>query len=252
MLEPETIHENYVSIYYYHFTWEAIIMPEPIIVANNIIKVFLDAYDSEFTALHDLNLQINEGERLGITGASGSGKTTLLSILGCLEKPTSGTLTIYGRDTGNMNDEALSQLRLREIGFIFQEHNLIPALTIRENIELPLTLMKKPKKEREARIGELLKIVDLENLVDRYPSQLSRGQRQRIAAVRALANEPKIIIGDEPTSDLDKQNAGILLDFLKKINQQTGTTLILAATDREAFQGITSRELRLEDGEIRK
>ena len=149
-----------------------------------------------------------------------------------------------------MNDSQLSQLRLREIGFIFQEHNLIPALTVNENIELPLTLLKRPKKERMNRVRELLKIVELENLGDRYPSQLSRGQRQRIAAVRALANEPKIIIGDEPTSDLDQQNAKILLDFLKHINQEKGTTLVLAATDREAFQGITTREVDLVEGRL--
>jgi putative ABC transport system ATP-binding protein len=225
-------------------------MPDPIITASNLKKVFRDSYNSEFEALNGLSLTVNEGERLGITGVSGSGKTTLLSILGCLEKPTYGTLKILGRDTSLLNDAELSQLRLREIGFIFQEHNLIPALTVNENIELPLTLLKRPKKERMDRVLELLRIVDLEKLGERYPSQLSRGQRQRIAAIRALANEPKIIIGDEPTSDLDQQNAKILLDFLKHINEKSGTTLVLAATDREAFQGVTTREVNLVEGKL--
>lgn len=201
-------------------------------------------------ALKEVDLNIAESEFVSITGPSGSGKTTLLSIMGGLEKPTSGTVELFGKQIDSMSDQELSKLRLQEIGFIFQEHNLLPSLTIRENIELPMELAKTSTSMREKTIKELLDIVKLEHLADRLPSEISRGQRQRIAALRALANFPKIILGDEPTSDLDRENARILLEFLKKINELYRTTIIITSTDDTLHKEYTKRSVYILDGEI--
>ena len=201
-------------------------------------------------ALKEVDLNIAESEFVSITGPSGSGKTTLLSIMGGLEKPTSGTVELFGKQIDSMSDRELSKLRLQEIGFIFQEHNLLPSLTIRENIELPMELAKTSTSMREKTIKELLDIVKLEHLADRLPSEISRGQRQRIAALRALANFPKIILGDEPTSDLDRENARILLEFLKKINELYRTTIIITSTDDTLHKEYTKRSVYILDGEI--
>jgi len=170
--------------------------------------------------------------------------------MGGLEKPTSGTVELFGKQIDSMSDRELSKLRLQEIGFIFQEHNLLPSLTIRENIELPMELAKTSTSMREKTIKELLDIVKLEHLADRLPSEISRGQRQRIAALRALANFPKIILGDEPTSDLDRENARILLEFLKKINELYRTTIIITSTDDTLHKEYTKRSVYILDGEI--
>jgi len=201
-------------------------------------------------ALKEVDLNIAESEFVSITGPSGSGKTTLLSIMGGLEKPTSGSVELFGKQIDSMSDRELSKLRLQEIGFIFQEHNLLPSLTIRENIELPMELAKTSTSMREKTIKELLDIVKLEHLADRLPSEISRGQRQRIAALRALANFPKIILGDEPTSDLDRENARILLEFLKKINELYRTTIIITSTDDTLHKEYTKRSVYILDGEI--
>ena len=201
-------------------------------------------------ALKEVDLNIAESEFVSISGPSGSGKTTLLSVMGGLEKPTSGTVELFGKQIDSMSDRELSKLRLQEIGFIFQEHNLLPSLTVRENIELPMELAKTSASMREKTIKELLDIVKLEHLADRLPSEISRGQRQRIAALRALANFPKIILGDEPTSDLDRENARILLEFLKKINELYRTTIIITSTDDTVHKEYTKRSVYILDGEI--
>ena len=202
-------------------------------------------------ALKDVDLTITKSDFVSISGPSGSGKTTLLSIMGGLEKPTSGTVELFNKQINSMSDKELSKLRLQEIGFIFQEHNLLPSLTIRENIELPMELAKTSPLMREKTIKELLDIVKLENLADRLPGEISRGQRQRIAALRALANFPKIILGDEPTSDLDQENARILLEFLKKINKLYQTTIVITSTDDTIHKEYTKRSVYIYDGEIR-
>jgi putative ABC transport system ATP-binding protein len=224
-------------------------MQEIVIKAINLTKVFRDDL-SDHIVLEDINLEVYSGEFIGISGVSGTGKSTFLSIIGGLEKATKGSLELFGENIDQMNDKQISDIRLNNIGFIFQEHNLLPALTVYENIELPLLLAKIQKKERLQRVRELLLIVGLEDLGKRYPSQLSRGQRQRIAAIRAFANNPKIILADEPTSDLDKDNAQILLTFLKTLNKEYGTTIIILATNPEVFIEYTSRNMRLEENRL--
>jgi len=225
---------------------------QAIIEAEDIGKDYRGTDNQVVKALRGVNLEVGSGEFLGIIGPSGSGKTTLLSIMGCLESPTSGFLKVLGRDVLSLSDRDLSKIRLHEIGFIYQEHNLLPSLTIAENIELPMSLANRPKDEREKRTSLLLETVDLLDLKKRLPGELSRGQRQRIAALRALANDPKIIIGDEPTSDLDRRNAEILLDFLKKINSEEGPTVIVASTNLGFLERYISKELRLVDGVLKE
>ena len=220
-----------------------------IVKVKNVTKNYYNG-SNYVQALKEVDLNIGESEFVSITGPSGSGKTTLLSIMGGLEKPTSGTVELFGKQIDSMSDRELSKLRLQEIGFIFQEHNLLPSLTIRENIELPMELAKTSTSMREKTIKELLDIVKLEHLADRLPSEISRGQRQRIAALRALANFPKIILGDEPTSDLDRENARILLEFLKKINELYRTTIIITSTDDTLHKEYTKRSVYILDGEI--
>lgn len=222
-------------------------MDEPIIKVEHLTKIYPD---SDYRALDDISFTVKEGEVLGISGTSGSGKTTLLGIIGCLEKPTEGSITLFGEHIEKLDDQKLSQIRLREIGFIFQEHNLIPSLTVIENIMLPITLLRGRREMEKQNAIDLLRKVGLGELNNRYPSQLSRGQRQRIAAVRALVNKPRIVLADEPTSDLDPENARIILDFLSELNKSNGTTVIIGATDPGAFMSINSTSLKLKDGKI--
>jgi ABC-type lipoprotein export system ATPase subunit len=224
-------------------------MKEPLIKAKNLSKHF-GGEGNLVKVLDDVCFEVFEKEIIGLSGSSGSGKTTLLSIIGGLEYPSSGVLEIFGNDINNLGDEKLSRIRLQDIGFIFQEHNLLPALTVEENIELPLTLLRVSAKERKTRVKDLLETVDLGEYSKRFPSQLSRGQRQRIAAVRAFVTGPRLILADEPTSDLDPDNARVLTDFLRYLNSVRGTTVIVAATDMMVFEGYATRTLKLVNGKI--
>jgi len=181
--------------------------------------------------LKDINLTVREGEFISIRGKSGVGKTTLLKIIGLLEQPDKGEVKLFGRAVNGLRDDEISELRLRYIGFVFQFSNLIPSLTVLENIELPLALTGIGRHERRRRALELLKYFGLTNLAERFPNTLSGGERQRIAIIRALANSPKIILADEPTSSLDDENSQLLMDLLTKINRERKVTIILTTTD---------------------
>jgi len=197
--------------------------------------------------LKNVNLQIVEGEFVSVRGKSGAGKTTLLKILGLLEEADEGEVKILGQTVNKLNDEQKSHIRLHSIGFIFQFFNLIPTLTVIENIELPLALAGKGKKERRERAIELLKHFNLANLAQRFPETLSGGERQRIAIIRALANNPKIILADEPTSNLDDENSNLLIELLKSINREKKVTIILTTTD--LYEKLpTHKDLVLKDG----
>jgi len=197
--------------------------------------------------LKNVNLQIVEGEFVSVRGKSGAGKTTLLKILGLLEEADGGEVKILGQTVNKLNDEQKSHIRLHSIGFIFQFFNLIPTLTVIENIELPLALAGKGKKERRERAIELLKHFNLANLAQRFPETLSGGERQRIATIRALANNPKIILADEPTSNLDDENSNLLIELLKSINREKKVTIILTTTD--LYEKLpTHKDLLLKDG----
>ena len=181
--------------------------------------------------LRDVNLSVREGEFVLIRGKSGVGKSTLLKILGCLETPDSGTVELFGQDLTKLGDGARSELRLRNIGLVFQFFNLLPSLTVYENIELPLALASVKKAERKQRISELVDYFGLSHLVDRFPDNLSGGEKQRIALIRALANKPKLIIADEPTSSIDDENTQLLMDLLGSINKDQNVTIVMSTTD---------------------
>ena len=199
--------------------------------------------------LRDLNLTVREGEFVSIRGKSGVGKTTLLKIVGLLETPDKGEVKLFGRAVNGLSDDEKSELRLHHIGFVFQFFNLIPSLTVLENIELPLALAKIGRCERRRRALELLDYFGLTGLAERFPETLSGGERQRIAVIRALANSPKIILADEPTSSLDDENSQLLMELLNKINRERKVTIILTTTD--LYERLpANRDFVLRDGSL--
>jgi len=199
--------------------------------------------------LKGINLKADEGEFITIRGKSGAGKTTLLKIIGLLESPNDGKLKMFGQDAERLSDDEKSNLRLHHIGFVFQFFNLIPSLTITENIELPQALAGTNKKERREKAHELLTYFDLTNLAERFPETLSGGERQRVAVIRALANNPKIILADEPTSSIDDENANLLMRLLKNINKERKVTILLTTTDLYDMLP-SSREYLLKEGRL--
>ncbi|MFQ5711349.1 MAG: ABC transporter ATP-binding protein [Candidatus Geothermarchaeales archaeon] len=221
-----------------------------VIEAHGLYKIYNKGFYNEVTALRGIDLHVDRGEFLLISGRSGSGKTTLLNLIGCLDRPTSGTIKLLRKDITNLGDEELARIRLREIGFIFQSWNLFPTLTVFENIELPLTLAGVPKKQRHSRVQELLRTFGLVDLSTRFPDMLSSGEQQRIAAIRALGNRPGIILADEPTSNLDEENSILLLDVLKTINEKYKVTMILVSNYPHPAGGYCSRHLELKEGRL--
>jgi len=181
--------------------------------------------------LRGVNLTVGEGDFISIRGKSGAGKTTLLKIIGLLDAPDKGEVKIFGRSVNGLSDDERSELRLRYIGFIFQFFNLIPSLTVLENVELPLALAGVGWRERRKRALDLLEYFGLAGLAWRFPNTLSGGERQRVAIIRALSNNPKIILADEPTSSIDDENSQLLMNLLTKINRGRKVTIILTTTD---------------------
>ncbi|MEM0015701.1 MAG: ABC transporter ATP-binding protein [Saccharolobus sp.] len=201
------------------------------------------------TALNNINLEINEGEFIAILGPSGSGKTTLLLILGILDRPTQGKVYVNNKDVTRMSDSEISKIRNEYIGFVFQNYNLIPRLTVFQNVELPLVARGIPKKKREDIVIEALKLVGIESLIKKRSSELSGGQQQRVAIARALAQNPKIILADEPTGNLDSVNAKIVMDTFKKINEELKTTIVVVTHDKEVAS-YARRKIFIRDGKI--
>jgi putative ABC transport system ATP-binding protein len=182
-------------------------------------------------ALNGIDLTVAKGEIVGIVGPSGSGKTTLLNMIGGLDRPSHGQVLVDNVDLTTFNDDQLADYRLRKIGFIFQFYNLIPTLTALENVELPMNLAGVPKQEQETRAVELLRTVGLESRVDHMPVEMSGGEQQRVAVARALANNPSVILGDEPTGDLDSKSAEALMDLIVSLRKDRKMTFILVTHD---------------------
>jgi putative ABC transport system ATP-binding protein len=199
--------------------------------------------------LKGVNLRIEEEDFASIRGKSGAGKTTMLRIMGLLDPPDEGEIRLFGIPASRLNDDERSKLRLHNIGFVFQFFNLIPSLTVRENIELPLALAGIRKEERRKRVTELLKYFDLINLAERFPDTLSGGERQRVAVMRALANNPRIILADEPTSSLDDENSELLMDLFRRINREKRVAIVMTTTD--LYEKLpTNRDFVLKDGRL--
>jgi putative ABC transport system ATP-binding protein len=202
-------------------------------------------------ALRGINLEISGGDFVAVAGPSGSGKTTLMNILGLIDKPSRGTLLIEGHETGNINRAGLTVMRQELIGFIFQSFNLLPVLSVFENVELPLIIggKKYSKKERAEWVNSLLEEVGLTDRRRHKPSELSGGQQQRAAIARALVTRPKIVIADEPTANLDSNNGARILELMKRINREDNTTFIFSTHDPEIW-GMANHIIFLRDGVI--
>lgn len=205
----------------------------------------------KIAALNAIDLTVKKGEIVGIVGPSGSGKTTLLNVIGGLGKPTGGHIAVDGEDLSELADKDLTRFRLHKVGFIFQFYNLISTLSAIENVEVPMTLAGVPKPEREKRARELLAIVGMEQRMNHLPSQLSGGEQQRVAVARALANRPPIILGDEPTGDLDSKSAKKLMELIRNLRKDTKTTFILVTHDPIVVEGC-DRVYSIRDGKITK
>jgi len=203
----------------------------------------------ETHALRGVDLTIGEGEFTTLVGPSGSGKTTLLQLIGCLDMPTSGKVFINGQDATTMNRNQRADLRKGTIGFIFQFFALVPTLTAYENVELPLLLMG--NRNHKTRVMELLDAVDISDRADHRPDQLSGGQQQRVAVARALATNPKLILADEPTANLDTENGTQVMEIMAKLNKETGVTFVFATHDPRVIKYAT-RVVTLQDGLITK
>ncbi len=198
-------------------------------------------------ALRGLDFSIEPGDFIALMGPSGCGKSTLLNLIGCIDMPTGGSVTLEGRDLSRLSDNQLAEIRLRKIGFIFQSFNLIPVLTIAQNIEFPLILARMPRKERRLRVREVIGMVGLADYSAHKPDELSGGQRQRVAIARALVNRPSIVIADEPTANLDSENGDVILTAMRDLNRQHGVTLIFSTHNPDTGR-YARRIMRLRDG----
>jgi len=205
----------------------------------------------EVQALSDVDLKVNKGEFIAIMGPSGSGKTTLLNMLGCLDKPSGGKVVLDRVDVAELPEKELYKIRRNKIGFIFQTFNLLPYLSAAENVELPMEGTKKSKSERRKRARELLELVGLSGREEHRPHRLSAGEQQRVAIARALANDPAIILADEPTGNLDTQNKYEIVRLLASLNIKRGTTIVMVTHDSQVASH-TERLLLLKDGKIAK
>ena len=223
---------------------------EPIIQVKNASKSYPIA-GKEFMALKQIDLSLNKGEFAGIVGPSGSGKTTLLNIIGSLDKPTAGDTFVLNKDIKSLSHKEAASLRNYHIGFIFQVFNLLPVYTVFENVEFALLLQNNSAKQRREAVMRALKWVGLTDHAYKRPDKLSGGESQRVAIARAMVKTPKIVLADEPTANLDSENAHEILKTMKKLNQELGTTFLFSTHD-EKVMGYLDRIIHLRDGKIEK
>ena len=220
---------------------------ERLIEVRNLMKIY-NPGENEVRALNDISLQIAKGEFVAVIGQSGSGKSTFMNMLGCLDVPTSGSYFLNGRDVAGLSDDELSEIRNREIGFIFQGFNLIPNLTALENVELPLIYRNVPAARRRELSVASLKKVGLENRMEHKPSEMSGGQQQRVAIARALAAAPPMILADEPTGNLDSASSKEIMQILRGLHEE-GRTVILITHDNKIAES-AKRVIRILDGKV--
>ena len=221
----------------------------PIVSLENVSKDYMLG-KTVVPALRDVTLAVDRGEFLSIAGPSGSGKTTLLNLIGCVDTPTAGRVVVGGEDTSKLGERALTELRLRTLGFIFQSFNLVSVLSVFQNVEFPLLLQGGlSKKERAARVLGLLEAVGISDYARHRPNELSGGQRQRVAIARALVTRPAIVLADEPTANLDSATGENIIDLMKEMNQKDGTTFIFSTHDPKVMAH-ASALVRIADGRI--
>lgn len=219
-----------------------------VVLCKDVWKIYNQGMPNEVQALRGVNLKIKRGEMLGIIGASGSGKSTLLNLIGALDKPTKGKIFIDGQDIQHMNENHLADLRRRKIGFVFQFFNLIGSLSSLQNVELPMIFNGMSQTARRKRARELLIHMDLADKISQRPSQLSGGQTQRVAIARALANNPPIILADEPTGNLDSKSGQNIIEIFKKLNKDNRTIIIVTHDSHIAKEA--GKIVRVSDGKV--
>lgn len=222
---------------------------QPVVSVANVTKIYGGKNEKQFQALKGVTFDVQPGEFVGIMGASGSGKTTLLNILSTLDSPTTGTVTINGQDVTAMKGNRLADFRAKEIGFIFQDFNLLETLTARENIALPMALQNVSHRRQQDAVDKIAGTLGIAPVLDHYPTELSGGQKQRVAAARALVQEPAILFGDEPTGALDSQSARELLDTMHTLNTEQGVSILLVTHDPFSAS-YAQRILFIKDGQI--
>ena len=214
---------------------------------RGIVKRFYIGQPNELEILHGIDLDVTEGEFLSIVGASGSGKSTLMNLIGALDRPTSGTYFLDGQDVGQADDLTLSAIRCKKVGFVFQNFNLIPRTNALKNVELPMMYAGTPQRQRTERAMALLDMVEMADRMYHQPNELSGGQKQRVAIARAMANDPAIVLADEPTGALDSKTGRLVMDIFHRLNREQGKTVILITHNRELAKE-TSRIVTMRDG----
>ena len=220
-----------------------------IIKLENIVKRFYEGQENELEILHGISLEVEEGEFVAIVGPSGSGKSTLMNMIGVLDRPTSGTYILDGIDVSAAKDKELSEIRNKKIGFVFQTYNLISKTTAIKNIELPMLYAGVSRQERAKRARELLELVEMADREKHLPEELSGGQKQRVAIARAMANNPAILLADEPTGALDSKTGRLVMDLFHKLNKEQGITIVLITHSPE-LASETDRIISIKDGRI--
>ena len=219
-----------------------------LIELRDVYKIYGEGLESEVRALDGVSLDIEKGEFVAVVGQSGSGKSTMMNVLGCLDIPTRGTYRLDGVDVRELFDKELSRIRNKQIGFIFQQYNLLPKLNLLENVELPLLYAGVPVQERKERALKSLAKVGLEEKWKNLPNQLSGGQQQRVSIARALAGEPSLILADEPTGALDSRTSREVLNFLRQLNEEGNTIVMITHDNSIALEA--KRVVRIKDGKI--
>jgi putative ABC transport system ATP-binding protein len=218
-----------------------------VVIASRICKTY-QTEDTKVEVLKDVNLKVGKGEFAVLSGPSGSGKTTLLNMIGGIDKPTSGKIVVFGDDLNVKDEDFLANFRSHSVGFVFQSYNLVSTLTVAENIAFPMEWIQKPADHIAKRVEELLEIVGLQHRAEHFPFQLSGGEQQRVAFARALANDPPLLLADEPTGNLDTKTSLKIVQILQKLKTD-GKTIIVATHDEQIFQ-LADQKWCLEDGKL--
>lgn len=224
-------------------------MEQTVIDLKGIVKRFYVGQPNELEILHGIDLKVQQGEFVSVVGESGSGKSTLMNIIGALDRPSEGTYVLGGRNVADAKDKELSEIRNKKIGFVFQTYNLIPRTTALANVELPMLYAGVKKSERTARAKELLQMVGMSERMTHRPDELSGGQKQRVAIARAMANNPDIILADEPTGALDSQTGRVIMDIFQQLHKEQGKTIVLITHSNELADE-TERIITLKDGMV--
>lgn len=220
-----------------------------VIDMQGIVKRYYEGEPNELEILHGIDLKVFQGEFVSIVGESGSGKSTLMNMIGALDRPTEGQYFLGGRDISKLQDEELSDIRNQEIGFVFQNFCLIPRMSAVRNVEIPLMYANMPPKQRRERAMELLALVGMEERADHRPNELSGGQNQRVAIARAMANDPHILLADEPTGALDSKTGHLVMDIFHRLHEEQDKTIVLITHSQELAHE-TERMITISDGRI--